>query len=66
MLQQQPFRPFSIRMADGRAFDVGHPDFVAMSPTGRTIIVYQENDNFSVLDLPLMCDCNSPMAITPI
>jgi hypothetical protein len=54
MLHQQPFRAFTIRMADGRAFDVGHRDFVAMSPTGRTIIVYQDNDSFSVLDLLLM------------
>ena len=56
MLHQQPFRPFTIRMADGRAFDVGHRDFVAMSPTGRTVIVYQDNDNFSVLDLLLMSE----------
>jgi hypothetical protein len=56
MLYQQPFRPFTIRMADGRAFEVTHRDFVAMSPTGRTVIVYQDNENFSVLDLLLMSD----------
>jgi hypothetical protein len=56
MLHQQPFRPFTIRMADGRAFEVAHRDFVAMSPTGRTIIVYQHDENFSVLDLLLMSE----------
>jgi hypothetical protein len=56
MLHQQPFRPFVIRMADGRAFEVAHRDFVAVSPTGRTIIVYQDNENFSVLDLLLMSE----------
>ena len=56
MLHQQPFRAFTIRMADGRAFEVPHRDFVAMSPTGRTVIVYQENENFSVLDLLLMTE----------
>lgn len=54
MLHQQPFRPFT--MADGRAFDVAHRDFVAMSPTGRTVIVYQDGESFSVLDLPLMSE----------
>jgi hypothetical protein len=56
MLHQDPFRLFTIRMADGRAFDVAHRDFVAMSPTGRTAIVYQDNENFSVLDLLLMSE----------
>lgn len=41
-------------MADGRAFNVAHRDFVALSPTGRTVIVYEDNANYSVLDLLLM------------
>jgi hypothetical protein len=56
MLHQQPFRPFTIRMADGRAFDVAHRDFVAMSPSGRTVIVYQDDESLSVLDLLLMSE----------
>ena len=55
-LHQQPFRPFTIRMADGRAFDVTHRDFIAMSPTGRTVIVYLDDENYSVLDLLLMSE----------
>lgn len=51
-----PFRPFTIHMADGRAFHVPHPDFLSMSPTGRTVIVYQEEDEFSILDLLLMTE----------
>ena len=46
MLHQQPFRPFTIHMADGRAVEVAQRDFVAMSPTGRTVIVYQDNEDF--------------------
>ena len=56
MLHQQPFRPFHIRMADGRAFYVTHPDFVALSPSGRTVIVYEPDENFSILDLLLMSE----------
>lgn len=43
-------------MADGRAFPVPHPAFLTMSPTGRTVIVYQEDDEFSILDLLLMTE----------
>lgn len=55
-LHQQPFRPFAIRMVDGRAFDVPHPDFVAHSPSGRTVIVIQPDEGYSVLDLLLMSE----------
>ncbi|MDX1968498.1 MAG: hypothetical protein SFV23_15075 [Planctomycetaceae bacterium] len=55
-LHLQPFRPFTIRMADGRTFDVTHPDFVAQSPSGRTVIVFQPDESYSVLDLLLMTE----------
>jgi hypothetical protein len=55
-LNLQPFRPFTIRMADGRTFDVPHPDFVAQSPSGRTVVVFQTDDSYSLLDLLLMTE----------
>ncbi len=55
-LHLQPFRPFAIRMADGRSFQVSHPDFVAQSPSGRTVIVFQPDESYSVLDLLLMTE----------
>ena len=55
-LHQQPFRPFKIRMADGRSFDVLHRDFVAISPNGRSAIVFQQDESYSVLDLLLMSE----------
>jgi hypothetical protein len=51
-----PFKPFTVHMADGRAFPVPHPDFLFMSPTGRTVIICQEDDEFSILDLLLMTE----------
>ena len=55
-LHLQPFRPFTIRMADGRSFPVTHPDFVAQSPSGRTVIVFQPDETYRVLDLLLMTE----------
>jgi hypothetical protein len=55
-LHQSPFQPFIIRMADGRAFEVQHRDFVSRSPSGRTVIVHHEDENYSVLDLLLMTE----------
>ncbi len=43
-------------MADGRTFDIPHPDFVAQSPSGRTVIVFQADESHSLLDLLLMTE----------
>lgn len=51
-----PFRPFTIHVADGRSFFVKHPDYLSHSPTGRTIIVYGDDENFSILDLLLVSE----------
>ena len=51
-----PFRPFTIRVADGRSFFVRHPDYLSRSPSGRTIIVHQDDDSYSVLDLLLVME----------
>jgi len=56
MREAHPFRPFTIRLADGRAFSVPHRDFVSQSPGGRTIIVYGSNESFSILDLLLVTE----------
>jgi len=53
-LHQTPFRPFTIRIADGSAFEVRHPDFVAISFSGCTAIVYESDERYSILDLLLM------------
>jgi hypothetical protein len=50
------FRPFTIHMGDGRAFLVRHPDFLSHSPSGRTVIVHQDDESFSVLDLLLVTE----------
>jgi hypothetical protein len=52
--EANPFRPFTIRLADGRNLTVPHQDFVSQSPTGRTIIVYGPDDSFSIVDLYLV------------
>jgi hypothetical protein len=51
-----PFRPFVLHLADGREIPVKHRDFVAISPSGRTIMVYQPDDSFNIIDLLLVTD----------
>jgi hypothetical protein len=51
-----PFHPFVLHLADGRSIPVSHPEFVLPAPSGRTAIVYQSDDSWNVVDLPLVTD----------
>ncbi len=53
-VRTQPFAPFDINLADGRSIPVERPEFIAQSPTGRTISVWGPDDAFEVVDLLLV------------
>jgi hypothetical protein len=50
----QPFRPFVLRLADGRALPVPHPEFLAFNPRGRMAFVMDDRDGGSWVDLLLV------------
>jgi hypothetical protein len=52
--QEQPFRPFRVLTADGRTYDVLHPEFLAQSPSGRLIMIGLPDDSTVTLDLLLV------------
>ncbi len=54
--EAQPFRPFVIHLADGRAVPVRHREFIMTVPSGRTIIVCQPDDTVNIIDLLLVTD----------
>ena len=49
-----PFKPFIIHLADGRRIPVKHREFMATAPSGRTIVVYEPDDSFNIIDLLLV------------
>lgn len=50
----QSFRPFTLRVADGRSLDVPHCEFLSHSGSGRTVIVHHADESFSVVALLLV------------
>lgn len=53
----RPFRPFAIHLADGNKLRVPHPDFVSLSPAGRTLVIYEgegDHEQANILDLLLV------------
>ncbi len=55
----QPFHPFVIHLADGREIPVHGREFMVSAPNGRTIIVYQPDSSFNIIDLLLVTDLES-------
>ena len=54
--EAQPFRPFTLHLADGRQISVARREFLALSPSGRTVIVYRPDESFNVVDMLLVTD----------
>jgi hypothetical protein len=44
-LRAVPFEPFVVQMNDGRRFEVPHPGFAALSPSGARLIIFREDSD---------------------
>jgi hypothetical protein len=53
-LNNTPFRPFTIFTADGKSIPVVSREFVSLSPSGRTVVVFDPEDRMNILDLLLV------------
>lgn len=53
LLEETPFEPFTIHMANGKQFVVDHPEIVAFSVDKRSLAVALRSGGFAHLDLRL-------------
>jgi hypothetical protein len=66
LIHANPFVPFSLRLADGRAIPVVHSDFVSSSPTGRVLHVFHgPNDASIFIDVLLVTALELDSGIKP-
>jgi hypothetical protein len=61
LLSAQPFDPFRVLVADGRTYDVRHPENIAMGGKGRLIAIGLDDDSFVTLDLLLVTGIQRPI-----
>jgi hypothetical protein len=54
--EANPFRPFTIHLADGRSLEVPHRDYLSMAPGGRTVIVYKSDGGHSIVEMLLVTE----------
>ena len=54
-IRTDEFRPFTVTLADGRRFHVGHPELIAIGKEAtRTFILAGPGEDYSVIDLLLV------------
>jgi hypothetical protein len=54
LIEANPFQPFSVNLADGRALRVPHRDFISPSPNFRMLTVWHEDDSADLIDFMLV------------
>jgi hypothetical protein len=60
VLAARPFEPFRVLVADGRHYDVRHPENIALAGNGRLVAIGME-DSFVTLDLLLVTGIHRPI-----
>ena len=50
----QPFKPFTLHLADGTRHSVPHPELLWRTPGGRTIFVSLGGEKVAIIDLLLV------------
>lgn len=53
-LAASPFRPFVLRLASGTHYEVRHPELVSVSPGGRHLILWIDDNRYVDIDVLLI------------
>jgi len=54
VMRQTRFKPFVVRMPSGTRVEVPHPEFAALTPPGRRLVVTHGDDSIEILDTLLI------------
>ena len=55
-IQRQPFRPFTVRLANGLQIQVPHQEHIALHPDGKTFVIFEPAGGYRMVDVPLVTD----------
>jgi hypothetical protein len=58
--QARPFRRFVLHIADGSTVRVDHPEFLAHTPMGRTVLVGLPDESSRVIDILMITQIEVP------
>ncbi|MCI0533887.1 MAG: hypothetical protein L0Z50_01525 [Verrucomicrobiales bacterium] len=59
-IEAAPFRPFSVRLTDGRSYQILGPDFARDSPNGRLLTVWTHGGSgVQILNVALITEIST-------
>ena len=50
LIHTVPFQPFVVELGSGKCVPVKNPDYVLLSPGGRTLIVHNDEQRMEMID----------------
>ena len=53
-VQSRPFRPFTVRLANGLQIQIVSQEHIALHPDGKTFIVFEPAGGYRIVDIPLV------------
>ena len=53
-LEEQPFRPFKVKVAGDGEYEVASGDHVSLHPNGRLLFIHLDSDGTAIIDVPLI------------
>jgi hypothetical protein len=53
-VSRRPFKPFTVRLADGMEIDVPSLDHVHLHPSGRTLFIHLDRGGTKIIDVALV------------
>jgi hypothetical protein len=56
----QPFRPFTVRVADLRSYLIPHPEFVSFGPQNRSLVIWHADGGASIVDMLMITGIDLP------
>lgn len=58
-IRRTPFRPFTVRTADGSEYPIPHPEFMAIHPRrSRDVFLFSSEGGYAIVDPFLMVSIN--------
>lgn len=54
LVESSPFSPFRLHLADGRALEVPHPDYIKLFFRSPRVVVEKDDGTYDIVNLPIV------------
>ena len=55
-MNRRPFRPFSLRLADGQLVQIQTEHLARVHPFAETMVIFEPKGGYRILDIPLITE----------